>query len=184
MSRQRQFLARWGHGGNALASPPELQLPGHLRRFAFETHGRFTLPSVRPFGSVSQRGLLWPLLTSRSAAKPRRPFKHEARSPQVRTLSFTARPPDLRRLSLGHRSFAVSCPLAPLDAASDPVLVHRPTVSLRASFPRLVTLPQLRFTSLRMTSLWRDLHPQDSAHAGRTKRPRVPRTRGHVELLP
>ncbi|WP_208328018.1 hypothetical protein, partial [Paraburkholderia rhizosphaerae] len=30
-------------------------------------------------------------------------------------------------------------------------------------------LMQLRFTSLAMTSLWRDLHPQECAHAGRTK---------------
>src|SRR5689334_5525284 len=75
----------------------------------------------------------------------RRPFGHEARSPQVRTLSFTARAPDLRHLGLGHCGFAVSCPLAPPDSASDPVLVHRPAVSLPASFPRSVTLPQLRF---------------------------------------
>ena len=38
-----------------------------------------------------------------------RPFRRQARSPQVRTLSFTARPPDLRRLGLGHRGFAVLC---------------------------------------------------------------------------
>src|SRR5213083_2222905 len=99
----------------------------------------------------------------------RRSFEHEARSPQVRTLSFTARPPDLRRLSLGHRGFAVFGPLATLDGASYPVLVHRPAVSLPASFPRLVALTQLRFASIRMTSFRRDLHPQDSAHAGRTK---------------
>jgi hypothetical protein len=28
---------------------------------------------------------------------------------------------------------------------------------------------QLRFTSFAVTSLWRDLHPQECAHAGRTK---------------
>jgi hypothetical protein len=37
------------------------------------------------------------------------------------------------------------CPLAPLDVASDLVLVHRLAISLPASSPRLVTLPQLRF---------------------------------------
>src|SRR5690606_38334311 len=52
--------------------------------------------------------------------------------------------------------------------ASDPVLVHRPAVSLPASFPRLVALPQLRFASIGMVSFRRDFHPQDSAHAGRT----------------
>lgn len=28
---------------------------------------------------------------------------------------------------------------------------------------------QLRFTSFAVTSLWRDLHPQECAHAGRTE---------------
>src|SRR5690606_15216216 len=86
----------------------------------------------------------------------------------VRTLSFTAPPLDLRRLGLDHRSFATHCSLAPPGVASDPVLVHRPAVSLPASFPRLVALPQLRFASIGMVSFRRDLHPQDSAHAGRT----------------
>ena len=64
-------------------------------------------------------------------------------------------------------------PLAPLGVASDPVPVRRPAVSLPASFPRSVTLPQLRLASIRMVSFRRDLHPQDGAHAGRTndKRP-------------
>ncbi|WP_164834830.1 hypothetical protein, partial [Sinorhizobium meliloti] len=31
-----------------------------------------------------------------------------------------------------------------------------------------VTLTQLRFTSLAVTSSWRDFHPQECAHAGRT----------------
>src|SRR5690606_13176465 len=49
------------------------------------------------------RLLLRPLLTSRSAAgiaTLRRPFRHEARSPQVRTMAFPAQPPDLRRFAL------------------------------------------------------------------------------------
>ena len=41
---------------------------------------------------------------------------------------------------------------------------------LRASFPHLVTLMQLRFTSFAVTSSWRDLHPQVCAHAGRTRK--------------
>ena len=49
---------------------------------------------VRPF-VPRQRSLLRPLLTSRSGLS-RRPFRHEARSPQVRTHSFPAQPPDLR----------------------------------------------------------------------------------------
>jgi hypothetical protein len=41
--------------------------------------------------------------------------------------------------------------------------------TLHASFPRSVTLTQLRFTLLTVTSSQRDLHPQVCAHAGRTK---------------
>jgi hypothetical protein len=39
---------------------------------------------------------------------------------------------------------------------------------LHASFPRSLTLTQLRFTLLNMTSSQQDLHPQVCAHAGRT----------------
>jgi hypothetical protein len=41
--------------------------------------------------------------------------------------------------------------------------------TLHASFPRSVTLTQLRFALLTVTSSQRDLHPQVCAHAGRTK---------------
>lgn len=68
-------------------------------------------------------------------------------------LSFTARSPGLRRLSLDHRGFAVVCPLAPLGVASYPVFVRRPAASLRASFPRSVALPQLRFASMRVSRI-------------------------------
>jgi hypothetical protein len=76
-----------------------------------------------------------------------RPFRRKARSPQIRHTPFTARPPDLRRLTLDHESFAVTCPLALIGVASDPVSVRRPAASLHASFPRSVTLPAvaLRF---------------------------------------
>ncbi|WP_232434247.1 hypothetical protein, partial [Burkholderia ubonensis] len=33
-----------------------------------------------------------------------------------------------------------------------------------------VALMQLRFTSFAVTSSWRDLHPQECAHAGRTEK--------------
>ena len=118
--------------------------------------------------------LLWPLLTSRSSLR-RRPFRHEARSPQVRTQSFPAQPPNLRRLILDHKSFAVACPLALIGNASYPVLVHRLAVSIHTSFPQSVALPQLRFTSFAVVSLREDLHLQDCAHAGRTmKKPGSP----------
>ncbi|MBR8165960.1 hypothetical protein KDW98_33110, partial [Burkholderia vietnamiensis] len=41
--------------------------------------------------------------------------------------------------------------------------------TLHASSPHSVALMQLRFTSFAVISLWRDLHPQECAHAGRTK---------------
>ena len=131
----------------------------------WQTTCRRTLLLVRPFALR----LLWPLLTSCSGFH-RRPFRHKARSPQVRTRSFTAQPPDLRRLILDHNSFAVSCLLALIGTASYPVLVHRLTVSLLASFPRSVTLTQLRFTSLAVVSSREDFHLQDRAHAGRTSK--------------
>ena len=80
--------------------------------------------------------LLWPLLTSRSAASTRRhPFRRKARSPRIRTLAFAARPPDLRRRPFGHGSFAVIGPLALVGVASYPVSVRRPAASFHASFP-------------------------------------------------
>ena len=110
---------------------------------------------VQPFTSR----LLWLLLTSCSGSH-RRPFRHKARSPQVRTRSFTAQPPDLRHLILDHKSFAVLRLLALIGTASYPVLVHRLAVSLSASSPRSVALTQLRFTSLAVASSREDLHLQ------------------------
>src|SRR5512138_41003 len=91
------------------------------------------------------RPLLRPLLTSRSALLRRRPFGREARSPQVRVVAFTARPPDLRRRVVGRESFAVNCPLALLGSASYPVPVRRLAVSLPASFSTSLTVGALRF---------------------------------------
>ena len=69
---------------------------------------------------------------------------------------------------LDHKSFAVYGPLALPGNAFYPVLVHRLTASLHASFPHSVTLMQLRFTSFVVINLRRDFHPQECAHAGRT----------------
>ena len=105
----------------------------------------------------------------------RHPFRCEARSPQIRALAFPARPPRLRRLSLGHESFAALCPLALPGTASYAVLVHRPAVSLPASFTPSSRIDALRFASVAVTNSRRDFHPQVSAHAGRTKARRRPR---------
>jgi hypothetical protein len=111
--------------------------------------------------------LLRPLLTSHSGSR-RRPFGHEVRSPQVRTQSFTAQPPDLRRLNLDHKSFAVLCLLALFGFAFYPVLVHWLADSLHASSPHSVSLMQLRFVSFAVVNSREDFHLQDCAHAGRT----------------
>ena len=82
-------------------------------------------------------------------------------------LCTTARSTPLR---LDHESFAVLCPLALLGSAFYPVLVHRLAVSRHASFPRSVTLTQLRFTLFAVINLRRDLHLQECARAGHTKK--------------
>ncbi len=80
---------------------------------------------------------------------------------------------------LDHKSFAVYGPLALPGNAFYPVLVHRLTASLHASFPHSVTLMQLRFTSFVVINLRRDFHPQECAHAGRT----VKKSRGMPRLF-
>ncbi|WP_232451377.1 hypothetical protein, partial [Burkholderia ubonensis] len=71
--------------------------------------------------------------------------------------------------------------------------------TLHASSPHSVALVQLRFTSFAVTSSWRDLHPQECAHAGRTTKktriaaglfpllerasPRVPDTSTEVDYM-
>ena len=54
------------------------------------------------FGPSPLLRLIRPLLTSRpdDLLDHRHPFRRKARSPQVRTSAFAARPPDLRRLAL------------------------------------------------------------------------------------
>ncbi len=73
-------------------------------------------------------------------------------------------------LRLDHESFAVNGPLALLGSAFYAVLVHRLAVSLHASFPHSVTLMQLRFASFAVINLREDLHLQECARAGRTKK--------------
>src|SRR3954465_5868725 len=95
----------------------------------------------------------------------------EARSPQVRTHSFTAH----------NRRIYVAWPLAtrasqslacsPWPAPPRMRFVYLDSrFTLHASSPRSVTLTQLRFTSLAVASSREDLHLQDRAHAGRTNR--------------
>ena len=71
---------------------------------------------------------------------------------------------------LDHESFAVNGPLALLGSAFYAVLVHRLVASLRASSPHSVALMQLRFASFAVINLREDLHLQECARAGRTKK--------------
>src|SRR5690606_28860476 len=97
-------------------------------------------------------------------------FRHEARSPQVRTHSFTAQPPDIRRFALITRASRFLARSPGLAAPRIRFLFIGSQLTFHASFPHSVALVQLRFTSFAVINLWRDLHPQECAHAGRTKK--------------
>lgn len=98
----------------------------------------------------------------------RYPFRIKARSPQVRTQSFIAQPPDLHRFALVMRAsrFVARSPYSAVPCIW--FLSIGLQFMLHASSPHSVTLMQLRFTSFVMTNLRWDLHPQECAHAGRT----------------
>ena len=115
-----------------------------------------------------------PALTTTTSAdlslrQSRRAFTHKARSPQVRTHTFTAQPPHLRHLALVTKASRFLARSPCLVAPSMRFLFIGSRFTLYASSPRSVALTQLRFTSLTVTSSWRDLRPQVCAHAGRTK---------------
>src|SRR6266446_2761735 len=136
-------------------------------------HGVGTLPLVRPFASGSalqpSHRLLRPLLTSRSGSTPS-PFRAQGEISPGKNALLHCTTAGFTPLPLDHESFAVSGPLALVRNAFYPVLVHRPAASLHASFPHSVALMQLRFTSLVVINSRWDFHPQECAHAGRTKR--------------
>jgi hypothetical protein len=68
-------------------------------------------------------------------------------SPEVSSTAFHAQPPDLPPVLLVDTGFTVSCQLALHRRPHHPVLVHRLTRLIHASFrPRLATTP-LRFSS-------------------------------------
>lgn len=127
---------------------------------------RSTLLLVRPF-ALNKR-LPWLLLTSRSVS-PRRPFRHKARSPRVRTHAFTAQPPDLHHFALATRASRLHA-RSPCSAVPRiRLLFIGSRFTLHASSPRSVALAQLRFTSFAVASSREDLHLQVCARAGRTR---------------
>ncbi len=167
--RRRRFVAPLPSRGFTPTRKRELQLPGHLRPGASETHGFVALLSVRPFAAREATTTTSADFSLRLYAA-RRPFRRKARSPQVRTRPFTARPPDLRRLSLGHRSFAV---IARSPRSASPrirFLYIGPR--FRSPLPSHGRSPFRSCGSLR--SRWpafeRTFTSKVSAHAGRTER--------------
>ena len=139
---------------------------------------RPTCPSNRSGLRSDRSRLLCPLLTSRVAitrlaARSVRFPGHAARSPEVRSTAFTARPPDLPPRSLMAVDFAIICPLVRPGRPRYPVLVHRVAALLHASFrPRLATTP-LRFANPSPPSGWvEDFHLQAVDHARHTKKDR------------
>ena len=117
--------------------------------------------------------LLWPRLTSRSADVTTWPFQAQGEISPDKNTVFHRTTAGFTPLHLGHGSFVILGPLAPVRSASYPILVHQPTASFHASFRRSVTLPPLRFPSLAVTCSGEDSHLQDRAHDGRTS------NRGH-----
>ena len=88
---------------------------------------------------------------------------------QERQDCLAAQPPDLRRFALITRAsrFRARSPCSAVPSVR--FLYIGSQLMLHASFPRPVTLTQLRFASFAVINLRRDLHPQECAHAGRTQ---------------
>src|ERR1700676_2897799 len=91
------------------------------------------------------------------------------RPPEVRSIAFTARPPNLPPRSLMVVDFAIRLSLVRPGRPRYPVLVHKAAALLHASFrPRLATTP-LRFANPSPPSGWiKDFHLQATDHARHT----------------
>jgi len=102
MTRTRGFVAAWIGQGFTLPYSGPLRQSGHLTHCPAHRHAVEHSFSFGPSLALRQA-------TTASAdfslpAQHRRPFRRKARSPQVRTHSFAAQPPDLRRLPLVTRA--------------------------------------------------------------------------------
>jgi len=144
-----------------LSCPPGL--PRHLTHDLAALHVFSHLLSFGPSPSVFSHvgfrlGLLRPLLTSRSSFRCR-PFRHRARSPQVRTHTFIAQPPHLRRFALVTRALRFLARSPCLAAPSMRFLFIGSQFMLCASFPHSVTLMQLRLRFARCDQLAAGLAP-------------------------
>src|SRR5271163_4159846 len=82
------------------------------------------------------------------------------RSPVVSSTVFSAPPPDLPALAFDGYGLCCSLPTRPRVLASYPVLVHRRTPLLHASFRPHLAMTPLRFANPSPPSGWKgDLHP-------------------------
>jgi len=108
--------ARWTAGARPCRDARSIRSP---RRLALR------LGAVVPTRSPP---LLRPLLTARSTESrtQRRPFRHEASSPQVRLIDCPCTSAGSTERLLGRKSFAVIGPLALIRPASYPVAVRHP----------------------------------------------------------
>jgi len=97
-------------------------------------------------------------MTSRSGFAPS-PFQARDKIPLGKNIILHCTTAGFGPLRLDYRSFAISSSLSLLGSAFYPILVHRLAVSLHASSPRSVALPQLHFTSFAVFSSRQDLHP-------------------------
>jgi len=83
-----------------------------------------------------------------------------SRSPVVSSIAFSAPPPDLPALAFDEYGLCCSLPTRPQVLASYPVLVHRRTPLLHASFRPHLAMTPLRFANPSPPSGWiGDLHP-------------------------
>ena len=113
--------------------------------------------------------LLWPLLSPRSGSTPS-PFQALGEGSPGKNALLHRTTAALRHFALVTRALRFSARSPCSAAPSMRFLFIGSRFTLHASFPHSVTLVQLRFTSFAVTSLWRDLHPQECAHAGRTEK--------------
>ena len=173
--RRLRFAAARAVRGFTPCIPCEPSFPRYLARSAPEFVVGHPVLSFGPLLATKASGFFTGFVAATTASADsslrsceRRPFRHEARSPQVRTSTIDPRLSDLRRRALAtgaSRSFARS------PRSSAPrirFLFISPQSSLRASSPRSVALPQLRFASLTLACSRKDFHLRMDAHAGRT----------------
>lgn len=147
MSRRLCFITPTLRRGFTAPSRRSLRLRGLLMPCTSAHHVSSLSFSFGP--SSGSTRLLRPLLTSHSG-QARRPFRHEARAPQVRARSFTAQSPHLRHLALTTRAsqpFACS----PCLAAPQMRFVYLDS-RFRSTLPSHARSPSRSCVSLR--SLW------------------------------